>query len=73
MCEIQASKIFRVKRNNESESTSKLNVLQFIKNTFDEMCAAPAEREEAAKRCSKGSKDVILRDDPPTELEVRSE
>ena len=46
MCEIKASLIF--KRNKESESTSKRNVLKIIKNTFDEMCAAHAEREEAA-------------------------
>ena len=46
MCEIKASQIF--KRNKESESMSKRNVLQIIKDTFDEMSSARAEREEAA-------------------------
>ena len=46
MCEINASQIF--KRNEELESTSRQNVLRFIKNTFNEMCTARAEREEAA-------------------------
>ena len=47
MCEIKASQIF--KRNKESESTLKRNVLQTIKDTFDEMRTARAEREEAAR------------------------
>ena len=45
MCEIKTSQIF--KRN--KESTSKQNVLQIVKNTFDDMRAARAEREEAAR------------------------
>jgi hypothetical protein len=47
MCEIKASQIF--KRNKESESMSKRNVLQTVKDTFDEMRAARAEREDAAR------------------------
>ena len=41
MCEIKASQIF--KRNKETESMSKRNVLQTIKDTLDEMRAARAE------------------------------
>jgi hypothetical protein len=46
MCKIKASQIF--KTNKETESMSKRNVLQTIKDTFDEMRAARAEQEDAA-------------------------
>ena len=56
MCEIKASQIF--KRNQQSEAKSKPNVLQMIKDTFDEMAAVHAERAEAAgKSFSVDSKD----------------
>ena len=47
MYEIKASQIFKI--NQESESMSKRNVIQTIKDTFDEMRAARAEREDAAR------------------------
>jgi hypothetical protein len=47
MCEIKASQIF--KRNKESESIKRKNILQTVKGTFDEMRVARAEREEAAR------------------------
>ena len=46
MCEIKASKIF--KRNKELGYKSKRNVLQMIKDFFDEMAATRAVREEVA-------------------------
>ena len=45
MCDFKASQIF--KRNKESKS--KRNVLQMIKDVFDEMAADRAEREETAR------------------------
>ena len=59
MCEIKASQIF--KRN--KESTSKQNVLQIVKNTFDDMRAARAEREEAARAIASARAGAAADDD----------
>ena len=47
MCEMKAAQIF--KRDKESLSKAKRNVLDMIKDVFDEMAAVRAGREEAVR------------------------
>ena len=47
MCEIKASQIF--KRNKNSELNVKKNVIQMVKDVFEDTAAARAEREDTAR------------------------
>ena len=68
MCEIKASQIFKRNKESESRPKSKQNVLDMIKDVFDEMAAVRAERDEAAQiiasaRAASAAEDDVAEDD----------
>ena len=67
MFEIKASQIF--KRNKELEHKSKRNVLQMIKDVFDEMAATCAEREEVASTTASARAQAAAGDDYEDDLD----
>ena len=67
MCEIKASQIF--KRNKELEHKSKRNVLQMIKDVFDEMATTRAEREEVASTIASARAQAAAGDDYEDDLD----